>query len=290
VQRGMIIPDNIVFSGNLNDDNMQQAMHYLLNDAEDNCEIVLSNNLVTPAQLDMLISALSNPHCPSGLHIMLDHCDLSSDHINQFAALFRENKCPRGVLFNFEYNHIGDGAIELLTELLINNEISPGTEFKLQNNFEITENAIKKLAEAFPHNTSVTMLEIDTHDDVRAYTAALVSDDCPIAPLAAPRYQSTFEFCALRNRLLLQYQHDPELRYYIEKLSADACFPLPGHTEYVPSLRFFSLWANIRSGRVLDTGFPEKGFETLRQLADDMQVINNSIGPENDDFWHCNIL
>lgn len=319
-------PDQIILSANVTDENLQSAMAYLLSgDAKSGCKIRLNDNLFTPAQLDMVLQALADPRCPSGIELFFDNCHFTNAYADKFAVLFdagqypanmrlhffgnsigdeglfamvdalsRENNRP-GVFLNMQRNHLlTNECIDALTTLMTWNKVADGFGIDLRNNPALHCKPLQMLAKSIEKNTAVIELSmelitdemIDDAFDNRDLGQFLQFD----AQLAA------LKFCCERNKLLQKFRGNPDFIYQIYRLSAARGMPLPcppAEENHAPSLRFFA--ANAVPPAALQAFFDrfEGGFESLRDLTESMQNNTNQLDPDSKKRgcpWPCTIL
>jgi hypothetical protein len=319
----IILPDHIVLIASLTDDNMQEAMDFLVSgEALPHCKIFLDDNLITPAQLRMLFAALSHPQCPPHLEISLEGNHLNSDTMNLLFADFFENSIyPQGLQFNFARNNISDigfmamvdalnkaskkpgvyidvqfnpmitnDSIDYLCERFKQNDLPGGTGFDLRFNVSIDYQHAQKLVECLPKNTCVTALSLDTGEqEIRE--AVNVIDDHPYAMLPVPNCEAVINFCCERNRQLQEHRKNPDMIYHLRRLSYEAGYPLPAKAGLpFPTLQFLAAKTCQQNGRPLR--LPEC-FDDLNALAAAITAADNKLGPGRNKSrcpWPCTIL
>lgn len=329
MQRFYLEPDQIVAVANLHGNDIQIALDYLLSGAAlPGCKLMLSDNHITMDDLYKLLAALADPRCPANLRISLENCDLTDEHMAEFARLFYTGLYPAGLRFDFSRNHIGDGGLLAIATALSNNRegAGPGVYFDLQYNINITNDGINQLAAICQHNdiatgtgfnlrnnlgfdhtsartlamtltanTAITELDIETNDTGEHLVVDMDGDIHP-AMIDQGSYQAMLQYCCLRNRLLLKYQHDPDMVELIHNYWRKSIFADPAASSFahkVPSLRFFAAKA-----------LPRHELEAFaRQFAEGMMDIPaltaglNEIEQKMDENarwrlcpWQCNIL
>ena len=320
-------PDKIILSAPVTDENLQAAMEYLLSGkAEPGCKILLNDNHITPAQLDLILQTLADPLCPASIEIFFDNCHFTNAHAYKFAMLFDAGQYPAnmrlhfsgnsigdkglfamldalscdgnrpGVFLNMQYNHLSDECIYAITTLIALNQLADGVGIDLRNNQQVSDDALLLLLNSMKKNTAVITLQMDTpfanfNDDITRDVEIVLA-----ARFVEQQRQSQLEFCCTRNRLLQKFRGNPDLIYQIYRLSAARGMPLPcppAVNNIVPTLRFFAANAIPPNDLQAFLDRYQGEFETLRDLTECMQNNTNQLDPDSKKRgcpWPCTIL